>query len=630
MRRSKQNAIKIARAGIFALTFILAFAIVIAAPIESSTDVAFADVKNVYGGKDTIQSNKGDLNADNTGFNGSTLTITEEFSSANFTSSNVSYAVVNNGTSGTFTKGTGSFTVGLSGAAGFLQGYQVYAVLNYKIGSWLSRYMDGSASTYHTNATLEIIDFRADYSVTEGDQIGLKIFTTASPFAVVKDDNNASANTLGIADTPSTFAYVNPKDKGTYNSTTKKYSGHLSFSTKASSDNPIKISSGNTNIVMAFMNGGGNGATPQMTISNISFKIRIKIEQYDGSKTIINDGEAPILKSVDSMSPNRANNSSNWNYNPSKDITTSITDEIKSLYNQNLDRVDANNNVYLHSYVNPQADGQTTSGKTYYKSVTETFVDQYSYGSSTVKVADDSSKKWNASGIKYVKVGDTYLGYGSDEGLWAFDKEGQSTELKEIKVEGKGVGWGRVYVYHRSKVQVQLYFYDNADVTITVSDYGDKQVAKTVSVKGIDSQTNTEMESILKEYESYFMESNDFVDSGSWADLKWFYSSEVAFEFDSVKDANGNEIERDVNNSPYMWFYSVVKAGSIGSTLTSANWQVDDMMANKVPFAVDSLTFKYDFKTGLANGETPNQNGGNTATGSGYYLFTFYKVALSG
>ncbi|MBO7222376.1 MAG: hypothetical protein J6V37_04935, partial [Clostridia bacterium] len=82
--------------------------------------------------------------------------------------------------------------------------------------------------------------------------------------------------------------------------------------------------------------------------------------------------------------------------------------------------------------------------------------------------------------------------------------------------------------------------------------------------------------------------------------------------------------------SPSMWFYSVVKAGSIGSTLTSANWQVDDMMANKVPFAVDSLTFKYDFKTGLANGETPNQNGGNTATGSGYYLFTFYKVALSG
>ncbi|MBO7326395.1 MAG: hypothetical protein J6U74_02660, partial [Clostridia bacterium] len=437
MRRSKQNAIKIARAGIIALTFILAFAIIIATPIESSTDVAFADVKNVYGGKDTIQSNKGDLNVDNTGFNGSTLTITEEFSSANFTSSNVSYAVVNNGTSGTFTKGTGSFTVGLSGAAGFLQGYQVYAVLNYKIGSWLSRYMDGSASTYHTNATLEIIDFRADYSVTEGDQIGLKIFTTASPFAVVKDDNNASAKTLGIADTPSTFAIVNPKERGTYNSTTKKYSGQLSFSTEFNKmdGKTLKIPSGNTNIVMAFMNGGGNGATPQMTISNISFKIRIKITQYDGSKTIINDGEAPILQSVDSMSPNRANNSSDWNYNPSKDITTSITDEIKSLYNQNLDRVDANNTVYLHSYVNPQADGQTTSGKTYYKSVTETFVDQYSYGSSTVKVADDISKKWNASGIKNVKVGDTYLGYSSDEGLWAFDKEGQSTELKEIKVD---------------------------------------------------------------------------------------------------------------------------------------------------------------------------------------------------
>ncbi|MBR5173728.1 MAG: hypothetical protein IKW16_02130, partial [Clostridia bacterium] len=189
------------------------------------------------------------------------------------------------------------------------------------------------------------------------------------------------------------------------------------------------------------------------------------------------------------------------NYNTSKDITTSITNEIKNIYNQNLDRVDANNNVYLHSYVNPQTDGQAIDGKTYYKTVTETFVDQYSYGSSTTKVADAVGKQYYG-GIKKVEVA------GASFGLWDVVTHGTTavtnkhTSFQTLTVDGVQVGWARVYVIHRSKVQVELYFKDNADVTITVSDYGDKQVAKTVSVKGIDSQANSEMESILNEYVS--------------------------------------------------------------------------------------------------------------------------------
>ena len=182
MRRSKQNAIKIARAGIFALTFILAFAIIIAAPIESSTDVALAaTVKSVYGSSGTIQSNRGELTADNTGFVGSTLVIEETFSNTKFSSSNVNYAVVDTDKTGSFSGGTGTFSVGLTEKVGAFRGYQLYAVLNYKISPWLLRFADGSGSDYHTNATLEIIDFRATYNITEGDQIGLTLFTTSSP-----------------------------------------------------------------------------------------------------------------------------------------------------------------------------------------------------------------------------------------------------------------------------------------------------------------------------------------------------------------------------------------------------------------------------------------------------------------
>ena len=227
MRRSKQNAIRIARAGIVALTFILAFAIIIAAPIESSTDVALADVNKVYGGTATINGNNGELNADNTGFVGSSLVITESFSSVNFSSSNVSYAVVNTDKTGTFSGGTGTFSVGINQNVSWPNGYQVYAVLNYKISPWLLRYVSGSS--HHTNAKLEIIDFRASYSKTQGNQAGLKLFTTSSPF-VIKAKDDTTANQLGVADTPSTFAYV---------TTSGKASGTLSYSTKVSESNPL-------------------------------------------------------------------------------------------------------------------------------------------------------------------------------------------------------------------------------------------------------------------------------------------------------------------------------------------------------------------------------------------------------
>ena len=52
----KQNAIKIARVALIATIFILAFAIIIAAPVESSTEIALAavdaqggTVKSIYG-----------------------------------------------------------------------------------------------------------------------------------------------------------------------------------------------------------------------------------------------------------------------------------------------------------------------------------------------------------------------------------------------------------------------------------------------------------------------------------------------------------------------------------------------------------------------------------------------------
>jgi hypothetical protein len=600
---NKQNAIKIARLGLLLTIVVLAFAIIIAAPMESATDVALAAVDAQGGTAKGIYGNGGELTASRFGFPGSGSNKTEwthtvEFSGVGLNTSNISTCLYNTTKALFFEQvGNGSFRFGKTGSDGYLDndGWQAYAVLNYQLSPFLKTMIS------NTNATVQVTGFTCKFERANGDESSIRVFASSGAQTAANCGVNGDVTTTGFVKTDN-------------KNTTMSYSSKL----------PITLASSHNVVAMAFEIGGGrfsDGDNPVGKISDLKLTFKISITQADYSGTVINDGEAPILQSVDTKSPFRTDSAGDWNYALPSDITTSVEEEIKSLYNQNIDRVDANNNVYLHSYVNPETDAKTTSGVTYYKELNETFVDQYSYGSSVV-VANDAGKKWYASGIKYVKVGDSYLGAGSsDSGLWAFDQEGKSTSLREIKVDGVTVGWGRVYVYHRSKIQVQLYFAKNVDVTVTVIDYGDKQVSKTVSVKGIDVQANSAMESILDESKDYFLESGSFVDASSWNQIKWNYNLKMTFDF-----AEDN-VERLAGQSPYMWYYSVVKADS-PTTLNSANWTKDVLMG-KTPFAVSGLGFTYDFKTGLANGEIGNQTGAN-ATGSGYYLFTFYKMTLSG
>ena len=623
MRRSKQNAIKIARAGIFALTFILAFAIIIAAPIESSSEVALAGL-NAQGGTATgFDGNSDALTADNfaggfpgTGLNTTSWTHFESFSTVSFSEDNVSACIANSTQPLVIESRTGGFKFvkTLSDNDPWIggDGYQVYGVINYQLSPFLKTLIS------NTNTTVQVTAFTGYFQRAVASEFAMRVFASSSP---------VSAASCGVADDVTTTGFT--KRTGSSDADKKWNFDYFTDAKKSA----ITLSSTDNYIVMAFQIGGGSDGknctgyvdfreefTGDPSKGGLTFKVTLG--RTDDDKTVINDGAAPILSSINQKAPFRTNNSSesNWNYDYSKDITTSVTDEIKSLYNQNLDRVDANNNVYLHSYVNPQTDGQIIDGKTYYKSVIEEFVDQYSYGSSTVKVADYPGKQYYA-GIKSVQVGDVTFG------LWNAVPDNTTTNVntytsyKDVNIDGVHIGWARIKVIHRSKVQVELYFKDNADVTIIVSDYGDKQVAKTVSVKGIDTQANSAMESILDESKDYFLESGSFVDASSWNQIKWNYNPKMTFDF-----AEDN-VERLAGQSPYMWFYSVVKADS-PTRLNSANWTKDVLMS-KTPFAVSGLGFTYDFKTGLANGEIGNQTGAN-ATGSGYYLFTFYKMTMSG
>ncbi|MBR5174047.1 MAG: hypothetical protein IKW16_03780, partial [Clostridia bacterium] len=183
MRRSKQNAIRIARAGIVALTFILAFAIIIAAPIESSTDVALA-VDATGGTAKAIYGAKGELTADNfgsgfpgTGNNTTTWTHTEYFSGVTLDSSNIS-ACLNKTTQPLRldAAGTNGFRFGMNAheSRWDTDGWKACAVLNYQISPFLKSMIS------NTVATVQVTSVSAVLERVHGNSLKMKAVVNAS------------------------------------------------------------------------------------------------------------------------------------------------------------------------------------------------------------------------------------------------------------------------------------------------------------------------------------------------------------------------------------------------------------------------------------------------------------------
>lgn len=611
MRMIKQNAIKIARLGLLMTIVLLAFAIVIAAPLESSTEVALAvdaqggTAVGTYGGRGALTSVHFGIHGDGNG--SSTWTLEEGMKGVTLDSSKIS-ACLNKTTKPlrlTAGDNNNGFRFGLNEheTGGWLpdtDGWKACAVLNYQ----LSPFLKTMISNYGT--TVQVTKVAATLDRAHGNSSKMK---------AVANSSAAMAAT-----------YIDEDETGyqTASGTSAVLTQSSTITLKAT-DNVISI--------VFYVAGGAGGtsgdnfATGYAHDINITFKITRT--QAENSGAVYDDGAAPKLQAINSTSPFRtdATADSNWNYALPSDITTSVEEEIKALYNQNIDRVDTNNNVYLHSYINPDTDAQIApdGGPTYYKYVKETFVDQFSYGTSTVTEADGSGRKWHTAGIKHVQVG-TY-----PISVWEIEEGKYSNYYYIQQDDGSGTklnyGKFRVKKLHRGKVEVEMYFFSNVDTTITVSDFGSKQIAKSISVKGIDVQANSKMEAVLEEENNLFMEASEFDGVASWDNIGWHYSPSLTMDFDVPRDDAGKEVEREANQSPYIWFYSVVKADS-PTMLTSASWGIDDLLGKK-PFAVNGLKFTYDFSTGLANGEIGNQ-ADNSAIGSGYYLFTFYKMTLSG
>lgn len=616
MRSIKLNAIKIARIGILAFCFIMAFAMIFASPAgELLGGVAQADEEGTL---KRAPGDHGELTADVIGFPGSnggtrSWSYTETFGNTTFSADNLN-AIKNSktGSSLIINGGTGSFSFGLDDYSSY--SYQMFAVFNYDMSSFLTNLIT-SHSDVVVKATLT-----AHLKKNYGNNSGLKAMATDK----MVDAEKLSAEIDGQSLDKVGFSYNSSNDVT------------LSHTATLTADTP--------NLALAFAFGGGvqaiwdDGAV--MTISNITLKFDITLtENADSASTVIKDNEAPIIADATVETPFRADNTNDntpWNFTPSSsDITKNVKDIILALYQNNKDYVDSKNNAYHNSYVDASRDKYYVDGHEYYKSVSSVYTDTYGYGrknndgSKNVTTAT-SATKWFASGIKSVQIGQNIV--------YLYNvAEGGKSALTEIKVPGDDgndvvCGWFRVTKNHRAEVAIETYFSRNGNFNVTVTDYGDKQITRAINVSGIDLHDPSDMETFIDDTKAYALESSEFATKGGWDALSWHNLSTLSFDF------NEDLTEAEAGHSPYMWFYSVVKSDT-PAELFSDSWTRDSLLM-RMPFAVGGLSFTYDFETGYANPiykndalqyGVDNQNGmGTNATGAGYYLFTFYKMDLSG
>ena len=169
MRSIKLNAIKIARIGILAFCFIMAFAMIFASPAGNLVD-GVAVAADDEGTMTWATGDNGELTADFFGFPGTDGDVrswskTETFENTTFSLANVNTYTSRDDNSVAFTEGNGGFTFGLASRA--KGSYQAFVVFNYNMSSFLL-----NIARNHTNARLTVT-LSADFSKTRGDKTGI-------------------------------------------------------------------------------------------------------------------------------------------------------------------------------------------------------------------------------------------------------------------------------------------------------------------------------------------------------------------------------------------------------------------------------------------------------------------------
>ncbi len=376
------------------------------------------------------------------------------------------------------------------------------------------------------------------------------------------------------------------------------------------------------NLLIAFAMRGTNpmGITRrgEVKMKNLTVTYTVSLKSFSDSASLsIADGASPQVTSFGTTTPYRTSSTSgDWPVSGNLSDTNTnnlINNILKNATDSEF--VGAQNpnsisNIKLASYTSTPL--QASGIPTHYKSTSVTLTDYMNYF--TLGATSGTANTNLASGIKTIKVGDTTFNL--------YD----SALAGDFYVDGAKVGYAKISKTNRVQSTLNLYFYQNATVPVTVTDYGNSSKAFTYTVSGIDTNGGSAPNYSINNNYSTNLSPDGFVSAD------FFYNLTQSL---SASSAN-------VDGVPQLWFFDVKYSATLpsaGDGFYTPNTYVAATLKTKLPFGVGTTVanckFDYDFQTGKAkltgqSDYTVPSLSGNAVSGSGYYMFTFYVLDFAG
>ncbi len=533
---------------------------------------------------------------------------------------------------------------------------QVHGIINFGLSGFVAQMIQNDNVVVKAKITAYIGAREGSQNASTNPYVN-KLFYSAiavpsgkSMSAALSYDLRENKSVSGIDKTGFVYSYSESDSKGSSNRTS----------------NEVTLSKETPNLSFALGCGWNyqlwGSEDHYVTMSNIKVTFTITpVETKDGSAPIVSsryDGVA--TDGINTCAPYITNTHELANQAKFPVYYDSIKNRLKT------DSV-TNGSGKLASYTNKTIGNVTYEENAigYYKSAQTEFVDTFNYteydsletaaaiygsnapkfigiGDKSVNISSDGNITWNnlssvdsrVSGIATVKIGNTTFTISNASDLNTA-KEITVTETDGETSTTPSVGYAIVKLTNRARVVVSIYFTANCTVETVVSDYGGKSVTTTLTVSGIDttapSDSNNSGTNIF--IDNYIGTSNE---AATVSALSWFRQNTV------TTDANFEIKEDDTlaGFSPYLWFYTVDREDTLAALKGKTAKAFADYAAVKatgiLPIAVGELTsFTYDFTRGQAltiDGKTyqGNPSDMDSATGHGYYRFTFYMFDLAG
>ncbi|MBO4694944.1 MAG: hypothetical protein J5656_03350 [Clostridia bacterium] len=393
----------------------------------------------------------------------------------------------------------------------------------------------------------------------------------------------------------------------------------------------------------------------------VSLKFTRVTSTTDAASTYIDDGAAPQVTNIDTSTDNlkvqpyrvaAGDTSNSYGWPVWYDTTTQTGSQVNRLLSKASDVCQVGSKIKLYSYTKTEI--FTWNSEKLYKRVSFTVQDYFDFdGTGTPQAA---TYPLQASGIGSIQVGavksdsdGAIFSYASATGTMTNTSTLSayaSATVRPIYVLYNETSYQQVgYAYikrtasnysGRQTATVVCYFSKNANVTVTISDFGNMTIKQNIEVRGIDTTAAVapNVPSDVISAEKTIATTKDFLN------IEWIYTEKPNFELNDNTDVDAvASYDEGVNpNSPYVYYYDMQKLSgrNPGSNFSSYTKKSLDTLKTWIPFNVGYIdSFVFDFSRGCTSngvypGGTVTSSNPQAFQGNGYYHLIIYAVDLSG